>query len=182
MRFTTRKKKRKGGPKPRPVEERFWEKISPEPTSGCWLWGGTMAGNGYGALQVGGRQVSAHRLSYTIHFGPPCGGLNVCHHCDTPACVNPAHLFLGTRKDNQQDMARKGRAGRGGPPPKTHCSQGHVFDRDGPRGKYHNGKVRYRKYCSVCKRQAMRRSRAKRSANDRCNICDPEEIKEKASP
>lgn len=53
----------------------------------------------------------AHRISYTIHFNPPPDGLNVLHKCDNPSCVRPSHLFLGTMKNNVDDMDRKGRRG-----------------------------------------------------------------------
>lgn len=69
---------------------------------------------GYGTINIGGRMTLAHRASYAVANGPIDPGLVVCHRCDTPACVNPDHLFVGTHKDNTQDCVRKGRI-RNGP-------------------------------------------------------------------
>jgi len=97
----------------RPLIDRFWEKV--EKTDTCWLWIGVRVPSGYGILQEGTRPIShsAHRLSYQLHVGPIPNGMRVCHTCDTVHCVNPAHLFLGTAKDNSQDMVKKGRSGKG---------------------------------------------------------------------
>lgn len=78
-------------------------------SEGCWEWQGARVFCGYGVLNVGGRRIGAHRLSYELHNGPVPGGLDVLHHCDNPPCVRPDHLFLGTAKDNTQDMMAKGR-------------------------------------------------------------------------
>jgi hypothetical protein len=75
--------------------------------SGCWLWTGLIGTNGYGRYGKGNKY--AHRLSYEYFVGPIPEGLFVCHHCDVRPCVNPAHLFVGTVKDNAQDMMAKGR-------------------------------------------------------------------------
>jgi hypothetical protein len=80
---------------------------------GCWIWLGTTAGGGYGVFTDGQRRIKAHRLSFELHVGPIPQGLFVCHRCDVPPCVNPAHLFLGTCADNCEDMRLKGRSQRG---------------------------------------------------------------------
>lgn len=80
---------------------------SPEP-DGCWLWRG-YAPNGYGRMSIAGHMQSTHRIAYRLFVAPIPEGLDVCHRCDTPACVNPAHLFVGTRQDNLDDMVDKGR-------------------------------------------------------------------------
>lgn len=81
----------------------------------CWHWtGGTMK-FGYGVLRKGrrGRTILAHRLAYALGRSIPPAKLCVCHKCDNPICVNPGHLFLGTRRDNNKDRATKGRTSRG---------------------------------------------------------------------
>lgn len=88
-------------------EQRLIRQTRKTPT--CWVWTGRRQTNGYGVISVKGKPVPAHRLSYTLYRGPIPEGMFVCHHCDTPLCVNPAHLFIGTHLDNVQDMMRKGR-------------------------------------------------------------------------
>ncbi len=88
-----------------PTEERFWPNVEKGVGDGCWLWVGSKLPKGYGMLA----KTYAHRFSYEIHTGTIPAGLLVCHSCDNPSCVRPDHLFLGTYKENTQDMIRKGR-------------------------------------------------------------------------
>jgi len=78
---------------------------------GCWLWTGYADLDGYGRFQVATRtSIRAHRFSFELFNGPVPSGLHVLHTCDTPRCVNPAHLYVGTNADNMRDKALRGRA------------------------------------------------------------------------
>jgi len=87
------------------VVQHFFDRFKPGDKNSCWEWTGVKNAQGYGKL--GSRY--AHRISWEIHNEEITGLLVVCHHCDNPSCVNPLHLFIGTQKDNMQDMIAKGR-------------------------------------------------------------------------
>lgn len=101
-------------PTPTHPADRFWPKVRKGAPDECWEWQGARQQTGYGYLQGGAlygkRWAIAHRLSWEIEHGVPVPeGKCVCHHCDNPPCVNPAHLYVGTKADNARDRASRGR-------------------------------------------------------------------------
>lgn len=138
----------------KPLAVRFWEKVNKTET--CWLWTATHNGRGYGTIlaAAGEEKILAHRASRELHYGPIPEGLVVCHHCDVRRCVRPDHLFLGTYKDNTQDMVQKGKHYshfRGA----THCIHGHPFDAANTRINTTGQRA-----CRACTRERMRARRA----------------------
>lgn len=96
------------------VKDRLFMHVNINPVSNCWEWQGSKR-QGYGRTIIGSRKdgtrksVSVHRLSYEIYNGEIPKGYEVCHKCDNPSCINPEHLFVGTRQDNIDDRERKHR-------------------------------------------------------------------------
>ena len=90
---------------------RFWTKVDVREPDECWPWTAAVRSTRcqYGVLKVDGRVALAHRLSYEIANGEIPDGALVCHACDVPLCVNPAHLFAGSYRDNAVDALQKGR-------------------------------------------------------------------------
>jgi|688.fasta_scaffold575188_2 hypothetical protein len=95
-------------------EERFNKKYIINDVTDCWEWTAALNNIGYGMFRWASNKMrSAHRVSYELFNGPIPDGMAVCHKCDNPKCVNPKHLWVGTLKQNAQDMVAKGRSGRG---------------------------------------------------------------------
>ena len=98
----------------KPLAVRFWKRV--RLSAGCWLWLGPPHHNGYGNIRTekdingNSRLIGPHQASWLINHGPIPAGFWVLHKCDTPLCVNPDHLYLGTRADNAMDMVVRERA------------------------------------------------------------------------
>ena len=124
---------------PMSIRQRLESRIVIDAVTGCWNWRGGKDKDGYGSIKIDGQQCRAHRVSYEEYIGEIPDGLNVCHHCDNPPCINPSHFFIGTHADNQHDKVAKGREARGERSGqhtrpesnrnrnKTHCKYGHEY-------------------------------------------------------
>ena len=95
--------------KQRNTIETFWSRVRRDSPNGCWEWQGTRS-KGYGVFFFRSKAWTASRLSYALTFPDWDGSGIICHHCDNPPCINPAHLFLGTDATNALDKHAKGRA------------------------------------------------------------------------
>lgn len=150
--------KSKGGRQERPIEDRY----IPEPNSGCWLWIGKVAHNGYG---IWGNE-RAHRKSYRLHKGPIPDGLFVCHTCDVRSCINPDHLWLGTHKENMQDIVNKGR--HYSHPKRKVCHKGHALTPDNIKTRNDASRNKSERLCRICYRES--RKKAKQRARTKGKI------------
>lgn len=108
----------------------FWQKVTRSEHE-CWPWSGATHDKGYGNIGIDGRTTTTHRLAYTLAVGPIPPGMHVLHRCDNPPCCNPAHLFIGTNRDNHADKVAKERQARGD----RHSSRTHP--ESVPRGERH---------------------------------------------
>jgi hypothetical protein len=152
-----------------PALERIMRKVEPEPNTGCWLWTGAATIAGYGSITVDSIQTGAHRYMWALHNGPIPSGAFICHRCDTPSCVNPDHLFVGTPRDNTRDMWRKGRARLGdnmlratavasrNRSARTHCNHGHAFTSENTGMEVRSRDQKLARYCRTCRSESQRR-------------------------
>lgn len=131
------------------LSKRFWSKVGRKGAEECWLWIGSLDAHGYGRININRYPELAHRVAWAQANGEP-GVLCVLHKCDNPPCVNPGHLFLGTKADNTADMMAKGRQ-VSRQSEKTHCVAGHPYS---PENTY---RVRGERRCRICLREAKKR-------------------------
>lgn len=142
------------GVDPRPMEDRFWEKV--EKTDSCWLWSSALF-QGYGIFSLRrGKTIRAHRLAYELLVGPIPDGLEIDHLCYVRRCVNPSHLEAVTTQVNvKRANARRWAAAT----PNGCCTSGHPFTEENT---YRwNGK----RWCKTCRNAHRRRYRDRLKAN-----------------
>lgn len=136
----------------------LFERIQLDEVTGCWNWKGSKVNGGYGIGHLPGTgYVLAHRLAAHLWLGYDLADTRiVCHKCDNPACFNPKHLFIGTRKDNMQDCVRKGRNFQSR---KTCCPKGHPYTEENTMHAVKDG-YEYRR-CKTCSQQVSREWKSK---------------------
>lgn len=146
-------------------KERFFGYVVfPQGINGCWMWTGCIWGNGYGYFKRSGdrNRSLAHRFAYEAFVEPIPDGLVVKHSCDTPACVNPQHLTVGTQRENIQEAREKGRLG-----PHVlslHCRRGHPLFGPGVQLECYRGVTRRR--CRTCSNERRRLTYHRRHYNN----------------
>jgi hypothetical protein len=140
-------------------EDRFWSKVDKRGPDECWEWRGHRSHDGYGRVKIKGKIFTASRAVLFLTRGEPIPpGTYACHSCDNPPCCNPAHLWLGTNRDNQLDARRKGRSFSA---KRTHCKHGHVLDEDNT---YRRPDRANWRECRACRNAAVRAYSQRRSA------------------
>lgn len=134
--------------------KRFWAGAIIKDKDSCWNWTMSCSGIGYGSFALKRKTTYAHRIAWVLTNGQIPDGLLLCHTCDNIKCINPNHLFLGTQKDNLQDMSAKGRAN--GFKQQELCSRGHND------WKY----TRTKRYCKTCDNAMQRKKYRKHVHNE----------------
>ena len=143
------------------IPQRIWDKIFPEPNSGCWLWSGSLGGSshlgGYAQAYWHGANAFVHRIIYTQLVGKIPAGYDLDHKCRVRCCCNPDHLEPVTRSENN----KRGNVGNNRKAEAvliTHCVNGHKFT---PENTIIDKRTGWRR-CRICKNEGLRRYRAER--------------------
>lgn len=95
--------------KTKTIEERFWAKVDRCGANECWEWKASLHPKGYGQMNINGKPVASHRITWRLTHGSINKAQMICHKCDNRSCCNPGHLFEGTASDNTKDMISKAR-------------------------------------------------------------------------
>lgn len=132
-------------------EAAYWSRVDKRGPDECWIWRGSLGSKGRAVFSRLRRSLQASHIALRFAGTPrPSLKHGACHTCDNPVCVNPAHLWWGTQKDNMADCIRKGR--KAPTPFKTHCKHGHLLA---------GGNLyvyRGQRWCIECRRRRLRES------------------------
>ena len=132
------------------ITRRFWAKVRKGPD--CWMWTGCTTADGYGIFAIGGRNVRAHRFSYTIANGQADSSLVSDHLCPNRSCVRASHLRLcGNSENVLRGAGTTARNAR-----KAQCKRGHPFDEENTRHRTDGTRQ-----CRICAKEKCRRWRRK---------------------
>lgn len=150
------------------IKSHLLDTIVQEPNTGCFLWTKNCDKDGYGKVYYKNKHWRAHRLSFHIFKNNVKTKDLVCHKCDTPSCINPEHLFIGTPLLNMRDKVKKGRL-KNQHMNKTHCKNGHIFNEKNTL--IFTNKDKKKRACKICyvkswkernKRKSLNRKRIKK--------------------
>jgi hypothetical protein len=139
------------------LPDRFWDMVSPEPNTGCWLWTGIVSSYGYARFSYSKYRIEAHRLVFIFMVGAIPKPLQIDHKCRVRCCVNPDHMELVTSHEN----TLRGEAGVHNRR-KVHCPQGHPYDSSNtlqrkPDKRHANGC----RECRICRKRRKSQGRAR---------------------
>jgi hypothetical protein len=111
-----------------PLQIRFWSKVDVRRGNECWPWVAAMRNKseGYGAFWLDGRHQPSNRVALLLSGIKVADGMVCCHRCDNPSCCNPAHIFVGTPKQNNDDKLKKDRDCKGSKSPNAKLTESDV--------------------------------------------------------